>query len=84
MLQAAEFSEGHRVFYSGHKMKWAWQVHREPGQVDGFGHEVPEMVTGRSGTKRGAEKNAESAARYELNPYIEVVPILPYKKGERH
>ena len=81
MLKAAKFSDGHRVFYSGKAMRWAWQVYRLPGQVNEYGHEIPEMITGRSGTLEGAEKNAEAAARYEINPYIEIVPILPYYSG---
>tara|TARA_R100000664_G_C2725727_1_gene117749 strand:+ start:371 stop:655 length:285 start_codon:yes stop_codon:yes gene_type:complete len=80
MLQVARFSDGHQVFYTGTTMKWAWQVYREPGQIDRWGNPVPEMVTGRSRTYDGAEKNSQGASRYELNPEIEIVPIVPVER----
>ncbi len=83
MLQVAKFSDGHQVFYTGSTMKWAWRVCREPGQIDHWGNTVPEMSTGRSRTYDGAERNSQGASRYELNPEIEIVPILPVDRAPK-
>ena len=83
-MKVAIFSDGHRTYYNGKKMKWAWQA-LIPRPVDDYGLYNPEAetrVTGRSASRHNAEKAATSYVAYQNNAHIEIVPIVEIQEPE--
>ena len=77
-LMIAQFSDGHRVHYTGNKMNWAWQIHR-PEATEWDGKPRATMLTGFSGTKKGACDNALKHTRYEYRATMEIRELKPQK-----